>query len=53
MLTFILKLAGIIGASAVAYSLATTKKESGPFEETHPYMAIILEIGALAIIFLN
>lgn len=49
MLRFILKLIGIIGASIVAYFLATTK--DGVLEETHPFLAVILEAVALAIIF--
>lgn len=51
MLVFILKALGIIGASAVACFLAATKIDIGPCEETHPFMAVILELGALAIIF--
>lgn len=50
--TFILKLAGIIGVSFVAYGLATTKTVNGmtDSEETHPVFAVILELGAIFII---
>lgn len=51
MLVFILKALGIIGATIVAYALATTKVGNGPFEETHPFLAMLLEVLALAIIF--
>ena len=54
MLVFILKVLGIVGATIVAYALATTKVTTGEiFEETHPFMAVILELVALAIIFLS
>lgn len=51
MFTFILKSVAIIGASVVAYSLATTKIGEGPIEKTHPILAIILELGTIFIIF--
>ena len=53
MLAFILNLAGIIGVSLVAYGLATTKTVNGltDSEETHPYLAVFLELVAIAIIF--
>lgn len=53
MLAFILKLVGIIGASVVAYFLATTKISSGPLEETHAFLAVVVELGSLAIIFFS
>ena len=53
MLVFILKVLGIIGATIVAHGLATTKITEGPLERTHPFMAVILELVALAIIFLS
>lgn len=54
ILVFILKVLGIIGATIVAHALATNKVTTGEiFEETHPFMAVILEIVALAIIFLS
>lgn len=46
---FFLKFVGIIGASVVSYKLAT--KEKGPLRETHPVLAMFLELTALGIIF--
>ena len=49
MTEILLKFLGIIGATVVAYVLAT--KESGNLRETHPYLAFFLELGTLALIF--
>lgn len=49
MTEILLKFLGIIGATLVAYILAT--KEDGTLRETHPYLAAFLELGALALIF--
>ena len=50
MLTFILKLAGIIGASIVAGILASHETVDGGMRDTHPYAAVIVELTAFAII---
>lgn len=52
MFVFILKVLAIIGASFVAYGLATTKVKPDALEETHYIAAVVLELGALAITFL-
>ena len=49
MTEILLKFLGIIGATVVAYVLAT--KEEGTLRETHPFAALFLELGALAVIF--
>ena len=49
MVEIILKILGIMCATVVSYKLATTKQ--GVLQETHPYIALFLELGALAIIF--
>ena len=46
---YVLKIVGIIVASIVSYKLAT--KEEGPLRETHPVLAMSLELIALGIIF--
>lgn len=51
MVEIILKILGMMCATFIAYKLAT--KEEGLLEETHPYTALFLELGALAIIFLR
>ncbi len=49
MAEIILKILGMMCATLVAYELAT--KKDGVLKETHPYLAVFLELGALAIIF--
>lgn len=49
MTEILLKFLGIIGATLVAYVLAT--KEEGTRRETHPFAALFLELVALAVIF--
>ncbi len=51
MKEIVLKLVGIVGATIVAYGLATTQE--GVLRETHPLGAIALEVIALIIIFLD
>ena len=53
MLIFILKVSGIIGATIVAYALATTKTAEGTLTDTHPFWAVLVEVAALAIIFMT
>ncbi|MCI8383274.1 MAG: hypothetical protein HFJ33_00040 [Clostridia bacterium] len=51
MVQIILKILGMMCATLVAYKLAT--KEEGILKGTHPYTALFLKLGALAIIFLS
>ena len=51
MAEIILKILGMLCATVISYKLAT--KEDGIVRETHPYIALFLELGALAIIFLS
>lgn len=49
MAEILLKFLGIIGATIVAYGLAT--KEEGTLRTTHPFAALFLELGTLVVIF--
>ncbi len=49
MAEMILKILGMVCATIIAYTLATPKDEM--LEESHPFLALLLELIALAIIF--
>ncbi len=51
MVESIVKILGMMSATVIAYKLAT--KEEGQLQETHPFVAAFLELGALAVIFFS
>ena len=51
MAEMVLKILGMVCATIIAYTLAIEK--DGTTEEAHPFLALLLELIALAIIFLS